>query len=399
MADAGYTRIDSSNLWTAGLHNGNLDHLERIGTYAIGRGVLSGLTFSFSAGSRVLTVASGVACNGLRGVAVSAFTTTIPASVSRYVWLTPETGAISLTAASTDPGGTAFCLGYVTTDGTQITATTTAGRVDLGRWADLRTFKQGDNLVVLDLLNNRVGIGKVPASGVLDVGGDLVATQVKPNVLELPQVSTPSTPTDSIRVYSKDVSGKAELFYLNEDGTETQITSGGRPYGVRYLYKQQSVAGGDTVANTAAQTNFASKLSIPANTLRVGQVLTLEVYGTYGTDAVTAGTITLRIKFGSTVLVTSGALTNVVSLSNRGWMARAVLTVISLGATGTIEAQGYAALATAISTAAIADLENTAVVTVDTTATQDLQVSVEFSVADADNTITQRALTVLTSME
>lgn len=49
-------------------------------------------------------------------------------------------------------------------------------------------------------------------------------------VLNLPfiaQGSDPSTVTDQIQLYAKAVSTKTELFTKNEDGTVTQITSGG----------------------------------------------------------------------------------------------------------------------------------------------------------------------------
>lgn len=39
--------------------------------------------------------------------------------------------------------------------------------------------------------------------------------------------SAPTKVTDKGFVYAKDVSGKAELFYIDEDGNEVQITSGG----------------------------------------------------------------------------------------------------------------------------------------------------------------------------
>jgi hypothetical protein len=41
------------------------------------------------------------------------------------------------------------------------------------------------------------------------------------------QASAPSAETDSGWVYSKDVSGRTELFYRDDTGAEVQITSGG----------------------------------------------------------------------------------------------------------------------------------------------------------------------------
>ena len=160
------------------------------------------------------------------------------------------------------------------------------------------------------------------------------------------------------------------------------------------LYANTSVPAGNTVANTASETNFASNYAIAANTLRVGDVIRITAFGLYGSDAITPGTITLKAKAGSVVLATTGAITNVAALTNRGWMLQVSATVISLGASGTVEVQGVGGLSTALSTAAIADMENAAVVTVDTTAALTIQASVEMSVADTDNTVTLRSFVV-----
>ncbi len=41
------------------------------------------------------------------------------------------------------------------------------------------------------------------------------------------QASAPATETNAGWVYSKDVSGRTELFYRDDTGSEVQITSGG----------------------------------------------------------------------------------------------------------------------------------------------------------------------------
>lgn len=155
-----------------------------------------------------------------------------------------------------------------------------------------------------------------------------------------------------------------------------------------------TVPAGNTVSNTASETNFASKVTITADSLAVGHVLRVTAYGTYSTHAATAGTITLRLKAGSTTLASSDAVTNIVGLATRGWKLDAVVVVTAIGASGNVEANGMLVLSTALSTSAVADMENTAAVTLDTTADQDVQLSVQMSVASSSNTVTLRALLV-----
>lgn len=155
-----------------------------------------------------------------------------------------------------------------------------------------------------------------------------------------------------------------------------------------------TVPGGNTVANTAAETNFSSNYSIIANSLKVGNVIKVRGRGVYGTDAVTAGTLNLKIKVGSTVLLATGTITNTTSITNKGFSFEATLVVTAIGGSGALECQGLAVLSTTLGAALVAHMTNTGTVTVDTTIAQTLQASATFSVADTDNTITLRQFIV-----
>lgn len=394
---AGLDRIDSSHLFSDDLFNAVPDALERMVAFSLGRGVISGLVLS-DAGTFSLAFTSGWAYNGYKPVQVSSGAENAPASQVSYVWLTPDTGDLNFYVSAADPGGSAVCLGRVTTNGTEITLVETVGRVEALRWTDAWTLKVGqDDLLVADLLNGRVGIGKVPTV-LLDVDGALAATSIDAgtgslDVIEVPQSgSAPGTPSNAVKLYAKDVSGTAELFMIGEGGVEVQLTSGGYPLAMRPVYTQTSIQANDTRNNSTAENLFPSKHTLGANSLRVGQVLEGEVFGSVGSDAVTPGTLTLKVKGGSVVLGSTGAVTLGAGLSGRGWWLRFRVTVISLGATGTVEVQGVGMIA-----GTPVELVNTAVITVDTTAAIDLQLSEQFSVADADNTITMRSLGVKSS--
>lgn len=160
------------------------------------------------------------------------------------------------------------------------------------------------------------------------------------------------------------------------------------------VYSNTTVPAGNTVANTAAETAFTSSYDIPANTLVVGDVIRIKLYGVYGTDAILAPTIRGKVKLDSTIMLDTGAVTAIVGITNGGWWAEGVFVVQTIGAAGTIEAQGFAEFATAATTGLSVNAENTAPITIDTTVAQTISVTVEWGTADADNTITLREMTV-----
>lgn len=149
-----------------------------------------------------------------------------------------------------------------------------------------------------------------------------------------------------------------------------------------------------TIANTAAETLFTGAASFNQNTLAVGQVLRVLASGVYSTDALLSGTLTFNVKIGSVYVASTAAITMTASLTNQGWMLDAFLIVASLGAGGTIEAQGRVFLETASGTMLAGAMPNTAVVTVDTTVLETLGVSVQWANAAAANSITLRQLVV-----
>src|SRR5205823_2280143 len=85
------------------------------------------------------------------------------------------------------------------------------------------------------------------------------------------------------------------------------------------LYTNTTVPAGNTVANLTAETNFASNFSIPQDALTVGKSLRIVACGVYGTKTPSAGTLTLRFKFGSTTIAATAALSPGDNLSNRAW--------------------------------------------------------------------------------
>jgi hypothetical protein len=156
-------------------------------------------------------------------------------------------------------------------------------------------------------------------------------------------------------------------------------------------YANATIPGGNTIASTAAETAFSSSYTIPANDLAVGDVLRLKLWGTYSTDII-APTITGKVKFGSVVMLNTGALTTIAGVTNAGWTAEASFIVQSIGGAGAIDAQGSAFFATAATTTLSVIVDNTATVAVDTTTTEAITVTITWSASSAANTITLRQM-------
>lgn len=160
------------------------------------------------------------------------------------------------------------------------------------------------------------------------------------------------------------------------------------------MYADGTVPGGNTVANTVTETNFASKFTITGNYLAVGDVIRVRLWGIVSTDLTNFGTITIKFKLGSTTIVSTGAVTAVPSLANRGWFAQCDMYVVSIGGSGTVEGQGRAEISSGAAIVLEQDAPNTAAVTVATNSDQDVQASWTWSIANANDTATLRLMTV-----
>lgn len=136
--------------------------------------------------------------------------------------------------------------------------------------------------------------------------------------------------------------------------------------------------------SSTAEANFAVARTIPANTLKAGMLIRVEAWGVYTTPG-TAGTGRIKVKFGSTVLCDTGAQTLTNSVTNRGWRVGALLAVRTVGATGTVECQGCFQPSTSATAIGGWDMENTATVTIDTTAAADLQLSYQAGTSNAQS--------------
>lgn len=185
----------------------------------------------------------------------------------------------------------------------------------------------------------------------------------------------------------------SDLHQNKIDGTTgTELTTPSETiYDARWAKRSESVSttGTSTVTNTTTETAFSQSYTIPANTLTVGKTVRLTARGVYSTNT-SAQTFTLNAKLGSTLIASTGANNLSASMSNRGWAVILDITCLSTGVSGTIEAQGQMYTSSSAIGTQLADMENTAPITIDTTSSQVLQLFVVWNAASAANTITCR---------
>ena len=149
-----------------------------------------------------------------------------------------------------------------------------------------------------------------------------------------------------------------------------------------------NAADSTTITNVTAETPFSLSYTIPANSLAAGDVIRIRgavtIPSTNSTD-----TLTLKLKIGSTVLVTTVAVD--VANNDVGYFD-ALITIRTIGASGTLVAVGQSTLGvpgTAVPRSFV--LGSTAV---DTTAAQALTMTATWSVANTSNQCALSSLVV-----
>lgn len=148
-----------------------------------------------------------------------------------------------------------------------------------------------------------------------------------------------------------------------------------------------------TVTNTLTETSIVGtgigNLTLPANYLVIGKTIEIFMSGIYSTVAVTGDTVTVKVKYGSTVLATKATTGLVAGASALYWWARMLITCRTTGATGTVMASGDVTYQVASAATITNELNNAAATTtIDTTASSLIDITVTHSAANASNTVT-----------
>lgn len=147
-----------------------------------------------------------------------------------------------------------------------------------------------------------------------------------------------------------------------------------------------------TVTNTTSETS-AIPTGVGTKTLQadwwvVGRTIRIRGHGTYSTPAVTGGTVTIKIKLGSTVIATVATSALLVGATGAAFKFEAIITCRSVGASGTVIVGGAADYQVAGGARVFDNLDNGgATTTVDTTAEVDIDVTVTWDTASSSKIV------------
>lgn len=168
----------------------------------------------------------------------------------------------------------------------------------------------------------------------------------------------------------------------NSQPSGSACVGGGTVIGtVSAIFTSTSSATDSSTGATSIVGTGSGAQSLPANFFVVGSSLLIEASGVYS-STITPGTLTINLKFGSTTIATTGAVTPLVSITNGAWRLRALVTCRTTGGTGTVIVNTIFELAPSslsVLTGADASMVNTSAVTIDTTAIQLVDLTANFS--------------------
>lgn len=148
-----------------------------------------------------------------------------------------------------------------------------------------------------------------------------------------------------------------------------------------------------SVTNTVTETSIVGTgvggLTLPANFFVAGKTIRIQISGVYSTVAVTGDTITIKIKYGSTVIGSVATTSLLAGASNLFFWGEALITCRSTGASGSVQISGGITynISTVGGLAEDAINNGAATTTLDTTASGLLDVTVTHSAANASNSV------------
>lgn len=168
-----------------------------------------------------------------------------------------------------------------------------------------------------------------------------------------------------------------EIGTIEFDSTHFHITSAG---GARRVISRgsDSIVTSETVANTTTETTVHTA-TLPAGSLIAGKVYEVKGYGKASTFNA-ASTLTIRVKINGTVLATLDSTPGIAA--NEPMHFNTAFTIRTIGATGTISAHGV------IAVGSDSGHTNTSSVVVDTTAINEVTLTMQWDIANAGNTAT-----------
>lgn len=162
--------------------------------------------------------------------------------------------------------------------------------------------------------------------------------------------------------------------------------SGGGAAGATLFSTTNSTTATATSATSLIGTVTGST-TVAANTFTAGQVLEVVAEGYYSTPA-TPASLTIDLKIGGTVRITTGVVAQIASVTNGTWRLRCMVTTRTAGAGGTQIANCIFEGTGATLTPGEAPLQTSSTWSIDTTATQVIDIAATWSTTTGAPTIT-----------
>jgi len=266
----------------------------------------------------------------------------------------------------------------------------------------------GQNL--FDLLNSPVNpFGTSLTQQDLAVTNSLTVTLASTTAVSItqPQSAATSSPVTITNASSQpEIRSTGELRFrdtrvaslaLSESGQTTLPVASSILGAINATAKHRTIfesTASATVGGTTAETTLVAagegSVTIAANTLAVGMRLKIESQGYFSTLSPTPGTVRLRVKLGSTTILDSGAISvnSFAGITNAPWQMNLALTVRAIGGSGSVIGNGLSHFSNGTTGEFVLPLVATSPVTVDTTASQAVNVTVEWGTSNAANTMT-----------
>jgi len=296
------------------------------------------------------------------------------------------------------------------------------------RYNDLTTFLNGNNLdatsnlnasavfpwtnrhtwIVSDAANNNRSLTVSAIMAITKYGDYITSSAAQVNAALVYRSLTNASSTIPVVHYVNAGTGDTVKSVNSNTGANflAETTSTGKAYKakVRSLedlhapLMSKVLTTATTVSNSDTETEVEDlTIIVPADFLKVGTTIKGTIYGLMDTPAAATSDISITLKYGTVTLLTTGVITPTASLVDSSIKIDFILTVLSIGVTGTIESQGMTAwnsnTAPANRSLGVAGTgaTNGSPITINTTTETDLKLLLTWATAVADCNIEIRS--------
>jgi len=204
------------------------------------------------------------------------------------------------------------------------------------------------------------------------------------DTLSTPKISTSEVILNSAAAYTTD----GAIWNDSTYNCHSSFINGVRQKINTVLFVQSSP---QTVVNTGSETTLIGSgdntLTIPAFFFTPGKTIRIRGWGYYSTASISQGTLTIKVKIGSTV-VSYALISQTQGITNKGWRIDDEFTCTGAGTSGSLWAQGRVDMDIVSFTTAAYWMTNTTPVAINTTNSYNLDVTATYSNPSLSNSIT-----------